>query len=107
MDNKLTRRAVLERGLQLSVGAGLAATLSACGDDPGPSLVCADPGQMTSSEESVRRTLKYTEISPDPARVCASCEFFNAGAGGCGTCEMFGGKAVNPGGHCDSWSVDS
>jgi hypothetical protein len=47
------------------------------------------------------------EQSADPARVCSGCEFFSAAAGGCGTCEMFSGKAVNPGGHCDSWSVDA
>jgi hypothetical protein len=111
MEKKLSRRSVLWRGLQLPIGAGAVLALAAC-DDGGrgeTAVACADPGAMTSAEESVRRTLKYTEISSDPARTCSACEFFHAAeeTGACGSCEMFGGKPVNPGGHCDSWSVDS
>ncbi len=107
MDNKISRRTILLRCLQLPVGGSALLGLVACGK--GGASVCADPNAMTSAEESVRRTLKYTETSPDPDKVCASCEFFHAGpeAGACGTCEMFSGKPVNPGGYCDSWSVDA
>jgi hypothetical protein len=109
MDRKYSRRSVLRRGLQFPVGAGLTLGLVACGSDSGDALVCADPNSMTSAQESVRRTLKYVELSDDPARVCAGCEFFTAppGGAGCGACAMFSGEAVNPVGRCDSWSVDS
>lgn len=109
MDNKISRRTVLLRGLQIPIGGSVLLGLSACGSDGGSAKVCANPNTMTSAEESVRRTLKYTETSGDPAKICSGCEFFSASkeAAGCGTCGMFGGKAVNPGGHCDSWSVDS
>jgi len=109
MDNKISRRTFLVRAVQVPVGGGALLGLSACGSDGGSAMLCADPSQMTSAEESVRRTLKYTENSPDSARVCADCEFFHAAneAGGCGSCEMFAGGPVNPGGHCDSWSVDA
>lgn len=108
MNKKISRRTVLLRGLQIPVGGSVLLGLGACGSDGG-TQVCADPNQMTSAEESVRRTLKYTETSADPAKVCAGCAFFHAPkeTGGCGSCEMFGGKPVNPAGHCDSWSVDS
>jgi hypothetical protein len=111
MDKKISRRTILKRGLQIPLGGSVLFGLAACGNDSDSSsaMVCADPNMMTSAEESVRRTLKYTELSPDPSKVCTGCAFFHAPAqvGGCGTCEMFAGKPVNPGGHCDSWSVDA
>jgi hypothetical protein len=111
MDKKISRRTILKRGLQIPLGGSVLFGLAACGNDSDSSsaMVCADPNMMTSAEESVRRTLKYTELSPDPSKVCTCCAFFHAPAqvGGCGTCEMFAGKPVNPGGHCDSWSVDA
>ncbi|MGY8985483.1 MAG: high-potential iron-sulfur protein [Sphingomonadales bacterium] len=63
---------------------------------------------MTPAEKSLRRTLQYTETSPDPTKTCSDCEFFQLAtdAAGCGSCEMFGGKQANSGGHCVSWSVD-
>lgn len=110
MDKKMSRRTVLLRGLQIPIGGSILLGLSACGSDSGDKVsgvLCADPNMMTSAEESVRRTLKYTEISPHPDKTCASCEFYHAGTNDCGTCEMFAGKPVNPAGYCDSWSVDA
>ncbi len=106
MARNLTRREVLARAIQLPVGAGVVLGLAACGESGESALVCADPGKLTSAEQSVRKTLNYVEVSPDPAKVCAGCEFFKAPASGlaCGSCEMYGGGPVNPGGHCDSWS---
>lgn len=107
MENKISRRTILLRCLQLPIGGGVLVELAACGN--GSASVCADPNAMTSAEESMRRTLQYTENSSDPNKVCAGCEFFDVGpgAGMCGRCEMFDGKPANPGGHCDSWSDDS
>lgn len=113
MNSRMSRRTLLLRGLQIPIAGGVLVGLSACGDDQDSgsdsAMVCADPGTMTSAEESVRRTLNYAETSPYPAKKCMDCEFFHAAreTGGCGTCEMFGGKPVNPAGHCDSWSVDA
>lgn len=106
MNNKFSRRTLLLRALQVPVGGGVLLGLSACGSDSDSAMLCADPSQMTSAQESVRRTLKYVEVSSDASKVCAGCSFFHAGteAGGCGGCEMFGGEPVNPGGYCDSWN---
>ena len=103
----LSRRQLILSSLRIPAGAAALSVLASCEGDGDSALVCADPKAMTTAEESVRRTLNYTEVSSDPAKVCAGCEFFKAGGGACGSCEMFSGKPVNPGGHCDSWSVDS
>jgi hypothetical protein len=109
MVKKISRRTALLRCMQIPIGGSILFGLAACGKNEGSAMVCADPNNMTSAEESLRRTLKYTETSSDPAKICSGCAFFHAAqqAGGCGSCEMFGGKPVNPGGHCDSWSVDA
>ena len=108
MDKITSRRALLLRFLQLPIGGSILLGLAACGRDSGSSMVCADESAMTAAEKSLRRTLSYTETSPDPAKTCSDCEFFQAAtdAGGCGACEMFGGKQANAGGYCVSWSVD-
>lgn len=111
MDKTISRRTLLKRGLQIPLGGSVLFGLVACGSDGDSSnaLVCADPNTMTSAEESVRRTLRYMEISTDPSQVCSGCDFFLAptAGSGCGSCEMFDRKSVNPSGHCDSWSVDA
>lgn len=108
MDKKISRRTLLLRAVQVPVGGGILLGLSACGSEGDTAMVCADPNQMTSAQESVRRTLAYTEISPYPDRTCADCDFFytTSESDACGACEMFAGEPVNPGGYCDSWSVD-
>ena len=109
MKTLLSRRAVLIRAVQLPVGGSLLAALASCGGESADRLVCADPSSLSSAQESVRRSLNYTERSADPERACAACEFFAAPAagGGCGSCAIFDGGPVNPAGHCDSWSVDA
>ncbi|MEM1191022.1 MAG: high-potential iron-sulfur protein [Pseudomonadota bacterium] len=109
MDTRCTRRAALRRGLKLTVSGGMLLGLVACGDDDGALLVCADPESLTSAQASVRRSLNYTERSPDASQVCTGCDFFKlgAGSGDCGSCEIFSGGAVNPAGRCDSWSADA
>lgn len=111
MDKRFSRRAVLLRGLQLPLTGSVLAGLSACdaggdGSDDA-ALVCADPGKMTSAQESVRKTLRYTEQSSDSTKACAGCAFYSGAQGACGSCSIFDGNAVNPAGHCDSWSAAS
>lgn len=106
MDKTLTRRAVLVRAIHVPVGVGLGFGLSACGGEGGGAVVCADPSKLTSAEQSVRRTLNYAETSTQAGKVCSDCDFFIPPSAGsaCGTCEIYGGGPVNPGGYCDSWS---
>ncbi|WP_439108163.1 high-potential iron-sulfur protein [Congregibacter sp.] len=111
MDKNISRRTVLLRGLQVPVAGSLLLGLAACDSSGNGSqeitAVCADPEDMTSAQESVRKTLRYTELSSDPAKTCSGCAFFSGAAGGCGSCGIFDGNAVNPAGFCDSWSAAS
>lgn len=113
MTEKITRRKVLVRGLQLPVGGALLFGLSGCGAGSDAdsmtagASVCADPNSMSAGEQKLRDSLQYTETSPNPQQACAGCAFFHAGEGQCGTCDMFSGGPVNSGGHCTSWSAKS
>jgi hypothetical protein len=54
----------------------------------------------------LRKSLNYTESSPNPAQRCSGCSFFSDPKGDCGRCMIFGGPtSVN--GHCDSWAARS
>jgi len=111
MQNKLTRREIVRRGLGLPLAGGALLTLSGCGDSGrnGNDLVCIDSDALPSAEASVRRSLGYTESSGVPGQSCSGCDFFTAAStgGGCGSCTIFDGGAVNPAGRCDSWSADA
>lgn len=108
MEKTTSRRAFLLKCLQLPIGGSILLGLAACDSGSDSTMVCADESKMTAAEKSLRRTLQYTETSPDPAKTCSDCEFFKPAtdAPGCGSCEMFSGKQANSGGYCVSWSVD-
>lgn len=100
MRRPLSRRDVMRR-LGSSVSLGAALTLLP-GRPVSAEEVCADPTKLDSGASALRASLNYVEQSPDPAKSCAACAFFTAGAGGCGSCQILGGPA-NSKGHCDSW----
>jgi hypothetical protein len=96
----ITRRRLLNIGARLSlVGFLPAGSPTADAADTAP--VCVDPDE---AGEGLRKSLHYTEISPDPRMICSGCNFFSAGgAVGCGQCQIMS-AAANARGHCDSWS---
>jgi hypothetical protein len=65
--------------------------------------ICYDPAALPLSQKNRRRSLGYVEASTDPAKRCAACTFFTAGATGCGTCALLGGP-VNAGALCNSFA---
>jgi High potential iron-sulfur protein len=103
---KLTRRAVLGYGVQLSGVGVVIGALSACDNAKKKVVACADPNSLSDAENSLRKDRHYVEQSPDPTKTCSGCGFFklDEDAGGCGRCEIFQGPA-NPKGHCDSWAA--
>jgi len=105
--NKLTRRSLLKRGVQISLGGALTFGLSSCGSDEekAAQTVCSDPDTMSASEASMRSSLGYTSTSTDPAQNCAGCAYFQGGAGDCGTCDLLGGGQVSAMGRCNSWGA--
>jgi|ERR1700733_3908866 hypothetical protein len=101
MASAISRRNLLQRGLQASVGSLLALvarSTAAAGN------VCADVQTMDSGQKSMRTSLNYTETSPDQTKTCSMCSFFQATNEACGTCMIFSGAPANAKGHCDSWS---
>ena len=91
----LSRREVVARGLALAPAVALLplATRAAFAAD-----ACAD------ASDSLHTSLHYAEKSPDPAKSCFTCGFYEGDADKCGTCKIFNGP-TNPKGHCDSWAA--
>lgn len=105
---KITRRAVLRHGVQCSLGGAALFGLGACSNSDDSPLVCNEPGQLSDSELNMRSSLGYADVSPNPAEVCAGCQYFTAqgSGGGCGSCQFLPGQ-VSGGGRCNSWSAKS
>lgn len=99
----ISRRKLLERGVQISVGGAVVAAAGTAMAAEGK--VCADPKAMDGGQKSIRMSLNYTEMAPDQTMVCGKCGFFTADAAnaGCGQCMIFTGPA-NAKGHCDSFA---
>jgi hypothetical protein len=112
MNNRLSRRQLLLRGIQVSAGGVTLAALSACGRGAGSGAastagaMCYDSSKVDPSMQSMREALHYTERSPNPATVCPGCTYstFATPPGMCGTCNIFSGGPVSDHGHCDSWA---
>lgn len=97
-----SRRSVLRLCVQWPVIGVTACMLSACGRKI---AVCADPHNLTASENALRQGAHYVEHSTQPDKTCSKCSFFaEASAAACGVCQIFQGP-VNRSGHCDSFSA--
>jgi hypothetical protein len=109
MTNKMSRREMVLRALQVPIGGAGLLALAACGGSGGETkaAACADPGAINEGEQGMRTAVDYVEQSADPSKVCAGCSYFHPGDSGsaCGKCDMFSGGAVNPQGHCNSWNA--
>ncbi len=102
-ESKLTRRTFVRGGIGLGLVVMSPALVAGCGGEEGPN--CVSPPGMTPDERAKRGQFNYSETSADPARKCANCTFFTAGAtaDACGPCTL-GLGAVNPLGTCDSFA---
>ena len=67
--------------------------------------VCYDPAQLSLSDRNNRSSVNFLEKSPDAARRCGICAFFEHGGLGCGSCKLFAGMPVNANGVCDSFAA--
>lgn len=66
---------------------------------------CVDPDELSSSAQSMRESLEYTDAAADPKQTCKHCAYFkfvNAGDS-CAPCEVFA-TPVSAAGHCVSWT---
>jgi hypothetical protein len=105
---KLTRRDALRHGMHFSLAGATLLGLGACGKSEDQALVCNEPGQLSDSDVSMRTSLGYADVSPNPAEVCGGCQYFTAegSGGGCGSCQLLPGQ-VSSKGRCNSWSAKS
>ena len=65
---------------------------------------CYDPAALPLSQKTRRRSLGYTDASPDAAKRCGRCAFFIAGQGDCGGCQLLGAAPVSAAGVCNSFA---
>jgi hypothetical protein len=100
MDEKLSRREILQRGAAL--GALAVVGTGACGKEAKP-LSCTDTMSLSAADAQVRTSLAYVDISTDPAKTCTNCQqFIPAAPNTCGTCKVVKGP-INPKGNCKSY----
>ena len=97
---KLTRRELLDLTATLALGT----LLLGIGGCAKTAMLCSDPAKLTEAETALRKSLSYTEKSPDAKQQCQGCSFFKASSGGCGECSIMNGQ-VNAAGHCTSWAA--
>ena len=64
------------------------------------------PSQLSPEDTNLRQTLKYTDRSPDPNKLCNGCQHYlpNTDAD-CGGCKLMKG-AIHPAGYCTVFSAN-
>ena len=99
---RVSRRVTLQL---LTAAPIVAAVLSACGSKDKPDS-CNDVSSLSSSDKAVRDALKYSDTSPDPAKLCKGCLQYEASAdpAQCGGCKVVKGP-IHPDGYCSSWAA--
>jgi hypothetical protein len=93
------RRAVIKL---LALGGGLTWSGVAAAQ------VCVDLSKLPPGDLSLRRSVNFKTISPNPKRACGGCAFFSAvQSTSCGKCAILSGAAVAASSVCDSWAPKS
>jgi hypothetical protein len=92
--------------LKMALGVGAAATslvaLGGCSSGP-KALNCTDTSGLSAGELALRKQLQYVDKTPDAAKECSGCQFFQSkGPETCGGCTLVKGP-INPKGYCTSW----
>jgi hypothetical protein len=109
-DEKLTRRALLERAAMTgAVLVGASALLGACKQDEAggggkpaePKVDCSDLSALTDAEKNTRNSLKYVDKSTKPGQNCKNCKLYKE-APPCGGCEVMKGPIAAEG-WCSAW----
>lgn len=63
----------------------------------------AQAAEKVSPDDSMAKTLKYTESSTKKGQTCSNCQFIQ-GKGEYAPCTVFQGKLVAAQGWCSSWA---
>ena len=69
---------------------------------------CVDSDELSSSVQSMRESLEYTDMAPEASQSCRRCSFFKPAKPeqSCAPCEVLA-SAVSATGHCMSWTKRS
>jgi len=99
-NNAFSRRQVLTGSL--TAGLGLVVLGAGCKKaDP----VCTDVTGLAEGDALLRTTVKYVDLSTDPAKNCVGCAQYKVGApDACGSCLVVKGP-INPKGNCTLWTA--
>jgi hypothetical protein len=104
MDDKLSRRDVLQRSAAVGALAVFGTAAAACNKSPSAAgLACTDTSGLSPTDLQVRTSLAYVDVSTEPGKMCSNCQQFIAGApNACGTCKVVKGP-ISPKGYCKSF----
>lgn len=102
MTSSISRRKLLTRVVQLSIGGALVG--AAIEPASAAEAACVDLKKMSSDEVAGRNSLHWTAMSTQPDKSCSMCQFFSATSGGCGMCMILNGPTYAAG-YCDSWTM--
>lgn len=65
---------------------------------------CVSEDDLSASELSMRKALRYEEPSTDPAKLCGGCAFYTSESSSCGQCKLLNGPA-SAAARCGSWAA--
>ncbi|MGH7272793.1 MAG: hypothetical protein ACREJ3_20375 [Polyangiaceae bacterium] len=103
MDDKLSRRDVLQRSVAFGALTLVGATV-ACGKEQAKALSCSDTTMLSSTDALLRTTMAYVDSSTFPDKYCTKCiQFLPAQPNACGNCKVLKGP-INPHGYCKSFA---
>jgi hypothetical protein len=104
VDEKLSRRDVLQKSAAFGILAAFGAGAAACKSEP-PKLSCVDTTSLSAADAQVRVALAYVDQSTMPGKDCDKCQQFLPGpANACGGCKVLRGP-INPAGYCKSFAA--
>lgn len=105
-EKRIPRRELLRGTLTFGLAAiGTSALAAACGKSTPKVVSCEDTTGLKPDEIEQRKTLAYTDKSPEPQKSCDNCNQYIAPPkpdDACGGCKILKGYAA-PKGYCKSW----
>lgn len=93
------------RNYLLGTGAVAMALIASRAFGQGAAATCYDPASLPPGQAELRESLEYIDVSTDPARRCDHCAFASFENASCGSCQIFSGGPISPGGVCSSFSA--
>jgi hypothetical protein len=103
MDEKLSRRDLLQKSAAFGVLALAGAGVAACSKDAARGPSCNDTTGLSASDTMVRQSLGYIDVSTEPGKTCVGCQqYLPTTPSTCGTCKVLRGP-ISPNGYCKSF----